>query len=268
LTQPPDDGRLAAYLLGRLSSEEEDAIEAEYLGAPEAYERLAAAEDEIIDAYAAGQLSADDARRFEERFLSTPSRRERVAFARALSALAAREPAHPPARRPSWLLPLVAVLPIALAAGWLLLSVRDLRTELAQQRERQAASEEEADMLRTRNASLQQELAGSGVTTQPLEPGLERDAAPPSQMTVPPDHAAVRLRLSLPRDAGPGPFAARVETAEGRVVAELRDLPARAGEVDVVVPASSLSPGTYVVLLQAGRPLETLDTYHLRVRAP
>ncbi len=274
MSQPPDDGRLTAYLLGRLSAEEEDAVEGEYLGAPEALERLAAAEDELIDAYVAGELSGEDARRFEERFLASPARRERVAFARALRALAAREPApRPLSRRPSLLLPLAAVLPVALAAGWLLLSVRDLRTELSRQREQQAASARESANQRDHIALLQQKLEQGGpvaiVETWPLEPGYERDAAPPTHWTVPAEAVAVRLRLSLAGDAGAGPFAARVETAEGRVVAEVHRLPATEGpSVDVVVGAAALAPGTYVVLLQAGRPLETVDTYHLRVRAP
>lgn len=274
MSQPPDDGRLTAYLLGRLSAEEEDAVEGEYLGAPEALERLSAAEDELIDAYVAGELSGEDARRFEEHFLASPARRERVAFARALRALAAREPApRPLSPRPSLLLPLAAVLPVALAAGWLLLSVRDLRTELSRQREQQAASARESAEQRDHIALLQQKLEqaapGAIVETWPLEPGYERDAGPPTHRTVPAEAVAVRLRLSLAGDAGAGPFAARVETAEGRVVAEVHRLRATEGpSVDVVVDAAALAPGTYVVLLQAGRPLETVDTYHLRVKAP
>ncbi len=274
MIQPPEDGRLTAYLLGRLSPEEEDAIEGEYLAAPEAFERLAAAEDELIDAYVAGDLADDDARRFEERFLSTPARRERVAFARALRSHASSEPAERPAARgPSWLLPVAAALPVAVAAGWLLLSVRDLRTQIVRQREQQAVSDRESATQRDRIASLEGELAragsGPGVPTWRLEPGYERDAAPPLRVAVPPGAVAVRLRLALESDAGAGPFTARVETAEGLVVAELHALRAGADRtVDAVVPAASLAPATYVVILQAGRPLDTVDTYQLRVTAP
>lgn len=274
MTEPLEAGRLTAYLLGRLSTEDEEAVESEYFHAPGAWERLQAVEDDLIDAYAAGRLGGDDARRFEEHFLNSPERRERVAFAKALRTLVAQTAGRPVSRRRSFLPQLAAVLPVALAAGWLFTSVRDLRTELARSRERQVGQEREAAEHRARIASLEQELATrgrnvSGTTTWRLAPGLERDAAP-AAVTVPSDATAVCLRLSLGPAAPAGLFVARVETAEGRVLAALHGLRARQSDgsaVDVVVPGASLSPGTYVVVLQAGRPLELVDTYHLRVLA-
>ena len=270
MSQPLEDGRLTAYLLGRLSPEEESAIETEYLGGADAFERLQAAEDDLIDGYVAGRLPADDVRRFEERF-ATPARRERVAFARALREIVAQKAERPVSRRPSFLLPVAAVVPLALA-GWLFLTVRDLRMEISQQREQQAARERDSAADRARIASLEQELArprpSAGVVTWRLDPGYERDETPSARLTVPADAAEVRLQLSLSPAAGKGPFAARVESAEGHLVAELNGLRSReddASKVDVVVPAASLAPGTYVVILRDGRPPEVVDTYRLRV---
>jgi hypothetical protein len=270
VSQPLEDGRLTAYLLGRLSPEEEETVETEYLGEVDAYERLQAAEDDLIDAYVAGRLPADDVRRFEERFRA-PARRERVAFARALRQLVEQKAERPPSRRASLLLPLAAAVPLALA-GWLFVTMRELRTELTRQREQQAVRERDSALDRARIASLEQELASprpaAGVVTWRLDPGFERDGPPSARLTVPADAAEVRLQLSLSPGAGNGPFVARVESAEGHLVAELHGLRSReddASKVDVVVPAASLPPGTYVVILRDGRPPEVVDTYRLRV---
>src|SRR6185503_10005685 len=83
LSEDLRDDRLTRYLLAGLPPDEEERLEQEYLRGGEAYDRLLAAEDDLIDAYAAGRLEGDEARRFEARFLATPERRERVAFARA-----------------------------------------------------------------------------------------------------------------------------------------------------------------------------------------
>lgn len=275
MSPPLEDGRLTAYLLGRLSPDEEESVELEYLREAEAYERLQAAEDDLIDAYVAGRLGPDDLRRFEERFLDSPGRRERVAFARALRerVTAGAEP-RAAARRAWWLLPVAAALPLA-AAGWLSLTVRDLRTELTRHREEQVARERASAEDRARIASLEQELASprptSGAVTWRLAPGFERDETPSARLAIPAGAADVRLELSLSQGAGAGPFVARVETAEGHLVAEVHGLRARdvdASKVDLVVPAASMAPGTYVVILRDGRPPEVVDTYRLRVASP
>ena len=273
MSQPLEDGRLTAYLLGRLAPEEEESVELEYLREAEAYDRLQAVEDDLIDAYVDGRLGADDRRRFEERF-DSPARRERVAFARALRQRIPQvaEPRAP--RRPSWLLPVAAALPLA-AAGWLALTVRELRTEVAQGQVQYAARERASAEDRARIAALEQELASprptAGVVTWRLAPGFERDETPSARLAVPTGAADVRLELALSPGAGAGPFVARVETAEGHLVAEVHGLRAREGatsKVDMVVPAASMAPGTYVVILRDGRPPEVVDTYRLRVAPP
>jgi hypothetical protein len=270
---PLEEGRLTAYLLGRLSPDEEEGIELEYLRGGEEYERLLAAEDDLIDAYAAGRLSADDARRFEERFLASPERRERVAFAKALRAHAAagRDRREAPRRSPL-LLPIAAALPVALAAGWLFVSQRELRTELARQREQYASQERASAEQQARIARLEEDLAharsASGVASWRLEPGFERDTTRAAILSVPDGVAAVRLELTLGPAAPSGPFTARVETPEGRTVVALEGLrPGGGGRVEVVVPAAALTGGTYVVILEAGTPRETVETYRFRVAA-
>jgi anti-sigma factor RsiW len=79
-----DQDRLIAYLLGKLSEQEESSLEALYFSDEAAHEELLAAEDELIDRYVAGELQGTDRERFERLFLTDPTRRERVEIAREL----------------------------------------------------------------------------------------------------------------------------------------------------------------------------------------
>ena len=79
------DDRLVRYLLGELSGEERDQLEARYLGNAELHEELVAVEDELIYAYVGGRLSPSQSASFERFFLKTPERRSRVEFARSFA---------------------------------------------------------------------------------------------------------------------------------------------------------------------------------------
>jgi len=79
-----DDKLARQYLLGELSESDLAKIEEEYFGDDEAFERLSAIEDDLIDAYTLGQLSASERKRFEHRLLLSQDQRDRVEFARSL----------------------------------------------------------------------------------------------------------------------------------------------------------------------------------------
>ncbi len=74
------------YLLGAASEQECAVIEQEYLQHEEALERIAAAEDDLIEDYLEGRLGAVDRERFERWYLSTPTHRARVETIRRLMA--------------------------------------------------------------------------------------------------------------------------------------------------------------------------------------
>ena len=57
-SKAPDDERLAGYLLGRLTEEEQESVEQFYFGGEENLDLLAAAEDDLIDSYVRGELDA------------------------------------------------------------------------------------------------------------------------------------------------------------------------------------------------------------------
>lgn len=84
-----DERQLSDYLLGRLSPEEESAVEERYFADPGFHDQLLAAERDLIDQYVRGELP--DSASFERRFMSSPARRARVDFARTL-----RQSARPP----------------------------------------------------------------------------------------------------------------------------------------------------------------------------
>src|SRR2546428_2270126 len=79
-----DDKLAKQYLLGELPESELAKIEQEYFEDHEAFERLSASEDELIDAYTLGQLSSPERKRFEQRLLLSSAQRERVKFAHTL----------------------------------------------------------------------------------------------------------------------------------------------------------------------------------------
>src|SRR5262245_53725294 len=90
---PQPDEVLRAYLLGLLPEGEADALEELYFGDPEAFDRMRAAEDDLLDDYAAGRLGSTEKGAFESRYLASSPLRQRVVAARALRLAAGRAPA-------------------------------------------------------------------------------------------------------------------------------------------------------------------------------
>lgn len=79
------DTRARRYLLGQATEEESSLVEREAFGDERALDRIAAAEDVLIEDYVAGMLSADERLRFERHYLASPEHRARVAIIRRLS---------------------------------------------------------------------------------------------------------------------------------------------------------------------------------------
>jgi hypothetical protein len=259
------------YLLGRLPEEEQDRFEEEWLMDDEGFEELVGAEDDLIDAYVAGRLTAEEAHRFEARFLSAPARRERVAFARALRQLADARPliaVQAPRRRPwsSWL-PLAASLAALAVGGWSLVRMQALSRSLSAARGEQQAVEGRLSAERARAEGLTADLAATrqgpgGITAWTLEGGGERAPGPSNERALPPSAEWVRLRLQAPALLPAADLRAVLETAEGRQLVVQEGLRPRGRAVEVMVPASLLVPGSYVLSLHGGPPPgETLESY-------
>ncbi|HKP12406.1 MAG TPA: hypothetical protein VJZ91_09865 [Blastocatellia bacterium] len=279
---------LVRYLLGHLDEPEQERVERAYLADADWQERLAIAEDELIDDYIHGTLPAADRAAFETHFLNSPRRHERVMFARAWQQYVSKaSPARPAetrpetTRRPSrtavWLL-LAATVVLAAGGGWLAVESARLRRELAQsQAERAALAQSEAesrrqvDDERARSEALAQQLnevqpqgpgeANRNGSTLPtpaiasfmLAAGMTRGAGEAQSLSVPRGATQVRLQLLFrPPDSSPdSTYRAVLRTTEGRVVLSRDGLKAQArGAAHIVnLSTATLASGAYILTL-------------------
>ena len=124
-----ESARARRYLLGAVTEDERATIEQDYFEDEDALDRVAAAEDELIEDYLADRLSPNNRRRFEQGYLAAPGHCARVETVRRLIARGAGQPAHQPipAERPrlrssvslTWLAAAASVVLVASAALWL-----------------------------------------------------------------------------------------------------------------------------------------------------
>src|SRR5262249_52518062 len=75
---------LERFLLGDLSEEERDKLEAQFFADDELFEQLLASEDVLFDRHVNDELSDREAANFQKRFAVTPQQKNRIEFARAL----------------------------------------------------------------------------------------------------------------------------------------------------------------------------------------
>lgn len=76
---------LTRYLLGDLPEEERARLEDDFLGDEGLFERVADAENDLVDDYVGGRLAARERERFEQHYLRLPGSRERLQTARLIA---------------------------------------------------------------------------------------------------------------------------------------------------------------------------------------
>jgi hypothetical protein len=81
--QTYDDQLITQYLLGRLSEEEVESLDALSFDEADFAYRLQAIEDDLVDAYVNGELTGKNLESFNSHYLSTPVRIDKVKFATA-----------------------------------------------------------------------------------------------------------------------------------------------------------------------------------------
>jgi hypothetical protein len=106
MSLPPDPGhdpvQLVRYLLGLLSEEDAERLDAASIADDEVAAQLRIAEDDLVDAYVRGLLTGDTLERFESFYLASPRRRAKVCHARTfLRAVDRVTPADPDSSRNS-----------------------------------------------------------------------------------------------------------------------------------------------------------------------
>jgi hypothetical protein len=88
-----DPNELAArFLLGKLTAEEQEAVEKEYFQKTSSFEDILIAENALTDAYVSGRLTAEDRLLFENRLLINKRQHQRAAFAETFINYASRQP--------------------------------------------------------------------------------------------------------------------------------------------------------------------------------
>jgi hypothetical protein len=241
---------LRRYLLGVADPAVLEEIESRVFSDDEVFwERLAIAEDELVDDYAAGALDADQRVAFETAFLTTDERRAKLAFALAIGAHARQRETE---RTGIWTWWQGAVSAprwaLAAAAGLLLLVVPGLIGQFAPASRIPSA------------------------LTVSLAPGLLRDAGG-EVARVRPEPGCQVVQFDLTADADPySAYAATVYDVNGGAIwtqHRLTGIP-RDGStaITLTVPCELLPEGDYWVRLSGLAPEQDpapLDRYDFRV---
>jgi anti-sigma factor RsiW len=273
-----------AYLLGRMSASEREALEERFFGNAELFEAVQAGEDDLILRYLKGELLKEDREQFEREYLRTPAHRSRVEFMRDLSAVVGRAPEAPaqfPAggvtpRQSSPSLTLytgfaaLALIAITLA-GWLAFQVARLRVEVARsERNSEELNQQIAQLKLEPQPEAKEEASSADAQRRPvlpvsfaLLPGIERGNTG-QLLLIPSGAESVRLHLATSAEQSYPEYRVRVRTPEGTQIWGTRAKSTRSIEL----PASLLRAGDYVLILEGARPaggFETLDDYAFRV---
>lgn len=280
-----DHARLRQYLLGAASEDECTVIEREYFERAEALDRVAAAEEDLVDDYLSGRLSGDERHLFESRYLASPHHRIRLAVARRLGTVAAPSPGPRIALRWwSWVAvssprlaqaAAAASLVLAAAAGIWIFTSRTTTPPASATRD--AASGTVPGTTAppvTPPASPAPGLPARSVVALSISPIGVRGAGSPATLTIPPGTDIVILQLE--GDAGEARIArghAIVRTVSGEEVWRGETMPA-GGAPPVLarleIEAGRIVPDDYIVELfeRDGRGGEAeRHRYFLRVRA-
>jgi hypothetical protein len=123
-----DAAQARRYLLGLVTEEERSAVEQEYFHSDETVDRIAAAEDDLIEDYLSESLDPVERELFEREYLATVQHRQRVETVRQLLASGARTPHRDTAtnqpRQFQWMALAAALVLVAAGTLWIFTSSR------------------------------------------------------------------------------------------------------------------------------------------------
>lgn len=290
-TQSDQAGTLRRYLLGESSAEERSAVERQLMTDQEFLDALSTAEEDLIDEYASGKLDGQEKRQFESLFLTAPERREEVAFAQALNHYISEQtvrPAHPVShshwRTAAVALLAAAVVLLTVSSAVLYMRIAGIRQQLAASEQQRSAAEGNRQLTETQlaqqqqeNEELRQQLADA--SRQPpvapdlialnLASGWNRGSANTPSVVLP---LGKRLRLNLGLSHGASQhgyrsYSVKLQTVDGKPVWS-GSAHASPRSVAVTIPASTVPPNDYLVILNGTTPQgtnEEVASYYFRV---
>jgi hypothetical protein len=257
MTVDTDTVRARRYLLGAATDEESAEIEQAYFEDDAAVDRIAAAEDDLIEDYLANQLSAPDHARFERNYLAVPQHRIRVETIRRLAADASSRAAE--RRSDAKLAPkrVIRYVPwLALAASLLMVAAVSLRVLAPSGRPDATIVTNQPAAAPPSPAAPNQapKAAPSRVFAFTISPVAVRSASDAPTVVVPPGTDVVALRLE--RDAEARSLVPRrvsIRTVAGAGVWQGAVAAADASSQGIVarvdIPAANLTVDDYLVTL-------------------
>jgi hypothetical protein len=225
-----DPVTLRKYLLGQLPEEEQEVLELWLLSEADAYDLVAAAEDDLIDDSITGRLNAREQDQFRNHFLLAPERQQKLEFAQRFRSYLNQQYETSPSKAPSFFEQAVALFRYhpAFAASAALVAVtvfvggvwavqlqsrlsvaEGQMAELQHQRDNIGRQLGEANAQHERIAGqfarLQTALTelgpslGTGLMTLNLAPSVRtRSEGNVTAATITPNTHLVRFSLSLP----------------------------------------------------------------------
>ncbi|MEK6283135.1 MAG: hypothetical protein AABN95_22485 [Acidobacteriota bacterium] len=303
---------LRRYLLGELSDSERSRLAQRYFIDEEFFDRLLDLENELLDEYVSGQLSADERKAFGDYLVGLPGVASKLATAFVLREAARQEQNVSPASSGE-VVPVSAltggmlrewffggqvlryasaavVLVLLAGTAYLIVTQRQLRRNLPQQRaeriqterekeilspDTEAAKQQQAaelDRLRQQELKLSQERkpnaqklpargknAGRVVASLILTPSL-RSGGTPEVLMLAPTVKTVELIIPNVNREQISSYRAVLQTIEGRVVLTKEGLhPQRSrGSVTLSFPAARLTGDSFKLTLQ-GRAADGLE---------
>jgi hypothetical protein len=244
-----EDEAIARYLLGLSTDEERAAIQERLFEDEDYFDRIIAAEYELLDAYSRGEMPASERALMESSLLASEAGRRKLEFSRALAASQKR----PAKQHPPYLLIAAAVV-AATVVGLLLTS-----------RTNHNAIETRANPAVT--APQAQRAKPPVVFSILLTPGTTRGGAQIKRLEIPAGTHLVQLQLDLEGDSHRA-FDATLKTTAGTEVWEQTGfVPQPDGSVLCRIPASLLKSGSYELTLSAtpGESAGIVAYYYFRI---
>jgi hypothetical protein len=264
--------RARRYLLGNASSEESAAIEQDFFEHPDAVDRVAAAEEDLIEDYLADHLNAADRVRFEGSYLASEPHRVRVETVRRLMARAMPASRRRVTSYTPWLALAASVLIAGSVAVWILSPFGKRSADVASN-----MATKQTPAAQPIPEPTRQPAATPRVFALTVSPAAVRGSSDSPAIVIPAGTDLVALRLESdgePRGLTPRRVAVRLVTgrtvwegAVGELATPADRVPGVVARVDV--PASSLPADDYVLTLYgadpSGKEVEWTQ-YFLRVR--
>lgn len=268
MTASFESARARRYLLGDVNSEESATLEQEFFDHPDVLDRVAAAEDDLIEDYLGNHLSALDRVRFERSYLAAEHHRVRVETIRRLMARAAPASRRRVTGYAPWLALAASLLIVGSVVWWEFSPFGRRSADVA------GGAPQPAPVV-AREENRRQPAAPPRVFALTVSPVTVRSGSDSPIVVIPAGTDLVALRLETdgePRSFTPRRAVVRLVSGgdiwQGPVAADADRSPGVVARVDV--PAANLPADDYLLTLYGtDSTLKEVEwtQYFLRVRS-